>query len=82
MAEGNGYVTTREVQQFLGVSRSWLQLREDQGQLVEGIHFVRIGDRFKRWNQALVQHWFQNQHNPAAYEAKCREYLESIERAA
>ena len=61
------FVNKHTMAKVAGVSHYTLKRYRLQGDLVEGIHWIRINSRCVRYNQELTQDWFSNRHDPHAH---------------
>jgi tRNA(His) 5'-end guanylyltransferase len=72
------FVSKQEAVRYLQLSDATLKRYRLQGQLIEGIHWVRINSRCIRYNLDLIQDWLHNRHDPTAHERAVRTYQASL----
>jgi hypothetical protein len=64
--------------EILAVSESTLKRLRKTGALIEGTHYVRMGDRVLKYNRALLEDWLANQGNPQAHDRAIAAYFASL----
>ena len=77
------FITTKEAARLLSVSPSTLKAwRLGKGQtpprLIEGAHWVSLGDRKVLFHRELLIDFMANQHRPEVHQNAVTAYLESL----
>ena len=72
------FVNKRQVSECLSLSGSTLKKYRLNGELIEGIHWVRINSRCVRYNLELLKDWLQNRSDPAAHMQAIETYQQGL----
>ncbi|MEL6385289.1 MAG: hypothetical protein AAFQ89_23055 [Cyanobacteria bacterium J06626_18] len=72
------FVNKRQVSECLSLSGSTLKKYRLSGELIEGIHWVRINSRCVRYNLELLKDWLHNRGNPKAHMRAIETYQKSL----
>ena len=74
------FITKRQAEELTGFSCETLKKWRLSGKLIEGVHWIRVGNtqRVVRYNQSLLIDFLQNQQNPLAHERAIEAYLASL----
>jgi hypothetical protein len=63
---------------IFGVSHSYLEKRRYSGELIEGIHYIRLSHRLIRYNKSMIQDWLRTQNDPAAHERTIQHFQAAL----
>jgi hypothetical protein len=74
------FVNKREAEFLTGFSCETLKKWRLSGKLIQGIHWIKIGesDRVVRYNSALLIDFLQNQDDPIAHQRAIDVYIASL----
>ena len=74
------FISKREAEKLTGFSCETLKKWRLSRKLIEGIHWIRVGDsgRVVRYNASLLMDFLQNQNDPSAHQRAIHAYLASL----
>jgi tRNA(His) 5'-end guanylyltransferase len=72
------FVTKHQAAACLFVSTSTLKRYRLNGELIEGVHWVRLNSRCIRYNLEILKDWFKNRDNLQVHLQTIDEYLQSL----
>lgn len=72
------FVSKRHIAQYLALSGDTLKKYRQQGDWLEGIHWVRINSNCIRYNIELIQDWLCNRHDPLSHQRAIERYRSSL----
>jgi hypothetical protein len=74
------FVNKRDAEQLSGFSCETLKKWRLSGKLIQGIHWIKIGDsdRVVRYNSVLLIDFLQNQNDPVAHQRAIDQYLAGL----
>ncbi|MBD1913607.1 MULTISPECIES: helix-turn-helix domain-containing protein [unclassified Leptolyngbya] len=73
------FIKTKQAAALAGVSRETLKRLRLEGELIEGVHWRRLGSRVVLFDQDLFEHWLATRNCPELHEARIDEYLKNLE---
>ena len=72
------FVDKHSAAKITGLSAKTLKRARLSGNLIEGIHFVKLNSRTVRYNDQLLQDWMQNRHDGLAHQRAIEIYQASL----
>ena len=72
------FVDKHSAAKITGLSAETLKRARLSGNLIEGIHFVKLNSRTVRYNDQLLQDWMQNRHDELAHQRAIEIYQASL----
>jgi len=72
------FVDKHSAAKITGLSAETLKRARLSGNLIEGIHFVKLNCRTVRYNDQLLQDWMQNRHDVLAHQRAIEIYQASL----
>ncbi len=74
----NQFINKRQAEQLTGYSHETLKKYRLCGELIEGIHWVRLNSRSIRYNLELLHSWIQHRSSPGVHQQDVERYLASL----
>jgi hypothetical protein len=72
------FVSKRYLARSLMLSGDTLKRYRQQGDWLEGIHWVQINSRCIRYNLELIQDWLYNRHDPTSHRRAIERYQSGL----
>jgi hypothetical protein len=72
------FVSKRYLARSLMLNGDTLKKYRQQGDWLEGIHWVQINSRCIRYNLELIQDWLYNRNDPASHRRAIERYQSSL----
>lgn len=73
------YIKTRKACEMMDCHYLSLRRWRQAGELIEGIHWFRIGSRKVVYDAELLSHWIATRNNPELHEARIQERMKTLE---
>ena len=70
-------IPASKAKELLGTPENTLREYRYSGELIQGIHYIKLGYRGVKYNQAMVTDWLVNRHSPEAH-SRAIEYFQSL----
>jgi hypothetical protein len=72
------FVDKYQASEIVGLSPDTLKRERLLGNLIEGIHYVKLNSRTIRYNSDLLKDWIQNRHDQLAHQRAIEIYQSGL----
>lgn len=63
---------------IFGVSHSYLEKRRYSGELIEGVHYIKLSHRLIRYNKSMIWDWLRTQNDPVAHKRTIQHFQAAL----